>query len=154
LIGWRERAAALRRLRGRGEVRLLAAVLAGAPLVPALMRLPLPVLGRLLCARPACPRRTLAPERVAAVVEVAQTVAHPVVRRGCMTRGVALFWLLRRSGGDLRLCFGLGGPEDGFAGHCWLEHGGEPFLERVDPRGRFPVQFAVPVLERGGILDR
>ncbi len=137
-----ERVRALRRLHGARESLLLAGVLVMAPVVPALMRLPMPTVDRLLRrTRPRSPRR-LSDERVAAVVEVAQQFAHPVVRRGCLTRGVSLFWLL---GGDLRLCFGIGGADDDFSGHCWLERDGEPHLEKVDPRERFPPQFELPL---------
>jgi hypothetical protein len=137
-----DRVRALRRLRGARESLLLVGVLVVAPVVPALMRLPVPVVDRVLRRTRPPGRRRLSEERVAAVVEIAQQFAHPVVRRGCLTRGVSLFWLL---GGDLRLCFGIGGAADDFSGHCWLERDGEPFLEKVDPRERFPTQFALPL---------
>jgi hypothetical protein len=145
----RDRAWPVARLHGAGERVLLLAVLVAAPAVPLLMRLPLPAVERLLTARrPRGPRRgrRLPAERVAAVVEAAQALAHPVVRRGCLTRGVSLFWLLRDRDrdGDLRLCFGIGGPADDFSGHCWLERDGELHLERVDPRARFPKQYTIP----------
>ncbi len=137
-----DRVRALRRLHGARESLLLAGVLAAAPVVPALMRLPMPTVdGILRRTRRRGPRR-LPDERVAAVVEVAQQLAHPVVRRGCVTRGVSLYWLL---GNDLRLCFGIGGPADDYFGHCWLERDGEPYLEKEDPRERFPAQFALPL---------
>jgi hypothetical protein len=63
---------------------------------------------------------------------------------------VILFWLLRDPGqdGGLRLCFGLGGERDGFSGHCWLERERFPYLERVDPRVRFPELYAIPSAPR------
>jgi hypothetical protein len=143
-----ERVRALRRLHGAREALLLAGVLVAAPLVPALMRLPLPKVDRILKrVRGARAPEQLSDERVAAVVDAAQQFAHPVVRRGCLTRGVSLFVLLRERAGheDLRLCFGIGGPADDFYGHCWLEHHGEPHLEKEDPRERFPAQFALPL---------
>ncbi len=119
------------------EALLLARVLVLAPLVPLLMRLPLPVVDRLLRRK----RSTrIEDARAAALVERAQRHAHPLVRRGCLTRGVTLFWLLD----DVRLCFGLGGPADDF-GHCWLERDGAPYLERVDPRERFPALLSLPL---------
>lgn len=140
-----DRLRALRRLHGVREPLLLVGVLVVAPVVPALMRLPLPKVDRVLrVLRGRGPRR-LPEERVAAVVEVAQQMAHPVVRRGCLTRGVSLYWLLRERDYDLRLCFGIGGPVDDFYGHCWLERDGEPYLEKIDPRERFPTQFALPL---------
>jgi hypothetical protein len=137
----------LRELRGSQERLLFVQVLGGASVVPVLMRLPLPTVERMLTARRRSRAgRGLAPERVAAVVDLAQRFGHPVVRAGCLTRGVSLFWLLRDPGrdGGLRLCFGLGGARDGFGGHCWLERDQRPYLERVDVRLRFPVQFAIP----------
>ncbi len=129
-----DRVRALRRLHGARESLLLAGVLvvgadrAGADAAA-------DADGRPRAAPPAAgaaPRR-LPDERVAAVVEVAQQLAHPVVRRGCVTRGVSLYWLLGRD--DLRLCFGIGGPADDFFGHCWLERDGEPL-----PRERRPAR--------------
>lgn len=62
---------------------------------------------------------------------------HPVVRPGCLTRGVTLYYALRRCGIVVDLCFGVG-PDGGvMAGHCWLDLDGRPVLERVDPRSKF-----------------
>lgn len=141
----RDRLAVLRRLRGPGEWLLLVEVLAVAPLVPLLMRLPLPRVGRLLVHRRPPVARRLAAERVVVVVEAAQRLAHPVVRRGCLTRGIVLFGLLHDRPGDVRLRFGLGGPDDEHFGHCWLERDGVPFLEPLDgPAERFPPVLAFP----------
>jgi hypothetical protein len=132
---------ALRRLRGREEAVRLAGVCAVAPWVPLLMRLSLPrqarVLARVAARRPGAGAGRVGPERTAELVDAAQSCLHPVVRRGCLTRGVTLFWLLRRDGLDVELCFGVGGAADGFYGHCWLEAAGTPILEETDPRGRF-----------------
>ena len=142
-----DRVRALRRLHGVREALMFTAVLVAAPVVPALMRLPLPRVDKVLKrVRGTRAPRQLSDERVATVVEAAQQFAHPVVRRGCLTRGVSLFVLLRdRTDDDLRLCFGIGGPADDFYGHCWLERHGEPHLEKEDPRDRFPAQFALPL---------
>jgi Transglutaminase-like superfamily len=134
---------ALRRLRG-SELPVFVRVLTLSPLCPLLLHLPLPVVSWAVTRRRGRRGRGLEPQRAAAVVETAQAFAHPLVRRGCLTRGLSLFWLLNDPADDMRICFGLGGPADGFAGHCWLERGGEPYLERVDPRERFPEQFAIP----------
>jgi hypothetical protein len=140
-----DRARSLRRLRGPREALLFAGLLVVAPLVPALLRLPMPTVDRVLLRLPGRAPRRLSNERVAAVLETAQLFAHPIVRRGCLTRGVTLYWLLRPREDDLRLCFGIGGPADDFSGPCWLERHGEPYLEKVDPRERFPEQFALPL---------
>jgi hypothetical protein len=62
---------------------------------------------------------------------------QPVVRPGCLTRGVTLYYGLRREGLDVALCFGVGSPEGQMAGHCWLEMDGLPLLEGTDPRDVF-----------------
>ena len=63
---------------------------------------------------------------------------RPLVRPGCLTRGITGYYILRRAGLDVALCFGIGpvrGP--GVTGHCWLVLDGEPVLETVDPRPAF-----------------
>jgi hypothetical protein len=62
---------------------------------------------------------------------------HPVVRPGCLTRGVTLYYALRRCGVPVNLCFGVGPDQGAMAGHCWLDLDGRPVLERVDPRSKF-----------------
>jgi hypothetical protein len=62
----------------------------------------------------------------------------PMVRPGCLTRGITGYYILRRAGLDVALCFGIGparGP--GTVGHCWLVLEGEPVLETADPRSAF-----------------
>jgi Transglutaminase-like superfamily len=139
----RDRLAALRELRDLRELALIARIVPFAATVPLLMRLPLPRVAALVVRSP----RSSAPpadiERLAALVALAPRVAHPLVRTGCLTRGVTLFWLLRRRGYDVELRFGVDpGAADG---HCWLALGGEPFLERVDPRPRFAELYRLPL---------
>ncbi len=62
---------------------------------------------------------------------------HPLVRPGCLTRGITLYYALRRVGLDVALCFGVGPDEGAMAGHCWLVLDGRPLLERVDPHSKF-----------------
>ncbi len=141
---WRVRG--LGELRGPGELLLLLGVSAFASTVPLLMRLPLPRLAALIT-RP--PRRRVTAsaeiERLERLIALAPRVAHPVVRSGCLTRGVTLFWFLRRAGLDVELRFGLdparARPTDG---HCWLTLDGEPFLERHDPQ-RFAEIYRLPL---------
>jgi hypothetical protein len=69
---------------------------------------------------------------------------HPVIRSGCLTRGVTLYYFLRRAGIDVALRFGMGEIEGSLSGHCWLEHEGEPLVEKRDPRPLFVEMFRIP----------
>jgi hypothetical protein len=68
---------------------------------------------------------------------------HPV-ERTCLTRGVALCYLLRRSGFDVSLAFGLGPDDSEWRGHCWLVRDGRPYLEKVDPQAHFAEMLLIP----------
>ena len=68
---------------------------------------------------------------------------HPV-ERTCLTRGVPLCYLLRRSGFDVALAFGVGPEAGDWAGHCWLVRDGRPYLERVDPAPHFAELLTIP----------
>lgn len=142
----RRRAGALRQLRGPREIALFAYVNVFAIAVPLLMRLPLPRLAAVLSRPPRRPRASAAAvERLDTLVGLAPRFADPLVRPGCLTRGLTLFWFLRRAGVDVELCFGLDATGDGAAdGHCWLVRDGRPFLERDDPRARFGEIFRLP----------
>lgn len=134
------------RLRGLREWQLFIGLCLTAPFVPLLMRRPLPSISRLLTRYHSRVARGLEPERVVEVVETAQQFGHPIVRRGCLTRGVSLFALLHDRPGDWRLCFGMGGDADDHFGHCWIERDGEAFLDPVErPAERFPPLFAFPM---------
>jgi hypothetical protein len=138
----RHRLRAFRELHGVAELILLVRLGAFAATVPWLMRLPLTRLSTLLI-RPAGSGHPAASEieRLDRLVSLAPRVAHPLVRSGCLTRGVTLFWFLRRAGLDVELAFGLDAGHDrhdrAVDGHCWLTLGGEPFLEKRDPRTQF-----------------
>jgi hypothetical protein len=143
----RSRVGALRELRGWHEICLFLYLCAFASAVPLLMRLPLPRLASLITRPPRYPSRP-SPEvsRLARMIELAPRVVRPLVRTGCLTRGVTLFWFLRRAGLDVELRFGLEVDEHGASdGHCWLALDGEPFLERVDPRPRFAEVYRLPL---------
>ena len=58
----------------------------------------------------------------------------PLVRRGCLVRGITRYRFLRRAGFDVSLRFGIGDVDGRFEGHCWLVRDGRPFLEKRDPR--------------------
>jgi hypothetical protein len=80
------------------------------------------------------------------LIALAPRIARPLVRSGCLTRGVTLFWFLRRGGLDVELRFGLDPAQDGATeGHCWLSLDDEPFLEKADPRPRFAELYRLPL---------
>lgn len=125
--------------------RLLAArVLAVAALVPLIVRLPLPRQERLLeprRARPADPERAA---WLAGNIDGLIARGRPVVRPGCLTRGLTHYYFLRRAGVDVRLAYGIGEVDGRTEGHCWLERDGEPWLESTDPRPHFTRTYAIP----------
>jgi hypothetical protein len=113
--------------------------------VPVLMRLRLPRLASLLEPKAAPPPPDEEQLRaLAGRVDRLLVRGRPLVRPGCLTRGVTLFWFLRRAGADVRLVFGMGRVDGETAGHCWLVHDGSPFLEKVDPRPLFAELYRIP----------
>jgi Transglutaminase-like superfamily len=82
-------------------------------------------------------------QKIAGYVERAIRDAKPFVRPGCLTRGLTRYYFLRRAGLDVTLCFGMGGADRDFTGHCWLEKDGEPFLEGDDPRSLYAEMYRV-----------
>jgi hypothetical protein len=139
---------ALRRLRSPGLGWLFLRVVSFAAAVPVLMRLKLPVLNRLLerriAAAAAAGGDADGPEAIILCVESALTVGAPLIRPGCLTRGLTLYYFLRRAGLDVVLCFAAGWPSGRFTGHCWLMKDGAPFLEHDDPRLRFSPIYSLP----------
>jgi hypothetical protein len=130
-------------------------VLCFAAAVPLLMRLRLPVLDRWLEGRIGSARargwdRT-APDDALQCLEAARLLGWPLVRPGCLTRGLTLYYFLRRAGMDITLCFGArvrDGELTQEVGHCWLEQGGKPMLERLDPYASFVTIYSLPARER------
>lgn len=121
----------------RGQRLLLAEILAFEAVVPLLFRLPLPWVERALVSRGPARGRTLDPAAVAALVDAAIDIGRPIVRPGCLTRSSCLYWLLHGHERDMRLVFGMGEPDGDVAGHAWLTHHGDPYLEKQDPRPTF-----------------
>lgn len=71
-------------------------------------------------------------------VDHIQRSGWPLVRRGCLTRGLSLFWLLRQRGvAGLSLAFGVGPLDAAPVAHCWLIRDGAPYLEATDPTETF-----------------
>jgi hypothetical protein len=121
-------------------------------LVPLLMRLPLDRLDRLLepARRPAAPGVDRA-RWLAALVDVVLSAERRYLRLSCLTRGLTRYYLLRRAGVDVSLCFGIGEQDGGtLAGHCWLVVQDEPFLEARDPRPMFTEFYRFPSLSQAG----
>lgn len=126
--------------RRAGPLLVLRAALAEV-VTPLLMRLPArrieAVLGRLGPRRPE--------ERAEEVLDAVERAFrfHPVART-CLTRSVPLCYLLRRSGFDVALAFGLGPRSGAWEGHCWLVRDGRPYLEKVDPQEHFAEMLTIP----------
>jgi hypothetical protein len=135
----------LRGLRSPGEVVLFVRIFSFAIAVPVLMRLDIRRLGRWLEPHhvPAIPN-TEEIQQIIDCFERARRVGAPVVRGGCLTRGVTLYYFLRRAGLAVSLCFGMGKRDQGFDGHCWLLEEGEPFLERQNPEPLFKTFYCWP----------
>jgi hypothetical protein len=141
---------AVSELRNPREAFLFVRVAAFAAAVPLLMRLPLPRVGAIVTRVPRGRSPSTAEiERLDRLIALAPRVARPLVRPGCLTRGVTLFWFLRRAGLDVELRFGLDpAQEEQTEGHCWLSVNDEPYLEKVDPRPRFAELYRLPLAAR------
>jgi hypothetical protein len=130
----------------RGDTVLFMESFCVALVMPLLLRLPPPRLEALLeWTAGGRPRRARGrPDAVAATVLEMLQAGRPLVRRGCLTRGVTLYYFLRRAGVDVALAFGMGPVSggDGFDGHCWLVLDGEPYLEPRDPRRDYVTMYS------------
>jgi hypothetical protein len=124
-----------------------------AAAVPLLLRRHLARLAPLL--EPAAKRLPPSPSPGAVDVMVARIdrllqAGRPLVRSGCLTRGLTLFYFLRRAGADVSLRFGMGEVDGSFSGHCWVVHDGLPLAEKRDPRPLFTEMFRIPSHEVPG----
>jgi hypothetical protein len=140
-----DRLAALGAVRTRADLVALARVAGPGALVPLVTRLSLPRQAALLRWRAGSRRRAgeAEVERVVRAVELAPRVANPLIRPGCLTRAMVLYWLLGRGDDRIDLCFGAGRVAGEFAGHAWLTRDGRPYLERVDPTSAFQVTYRI-----------
>jgi hypothetical protein len=131
-------------------------VLAFALLVPLLLRVKLPRLAGWLEPAPPLPPPP-DPAAVAALVarlDRLLAAGRPLVRRGCLTRGLTLYRFLRRAGAEVALCFGVGKADGDLTGHCWLEYAGAPLAERRDPRGLYVETYRISNGISGPPADR
>lgn len=94
------------------------------------------------------------PEGVKALVrriDALIATGSPVVRSGCLVRGLTLYRFLRAAGADVSLHFGVGAMRGRFAAHCWIVYQGEPLAEPRDPRPVFTETWRVgPSPQPGG----
>jgi hypothetical protein len=133
----------LRHLHSLGDLGLLLRIFFFTAAVPMLLRLQLPRLEELLTPRRM--RSSPQPARVQLIVRAVDAVlqlGRPLLRPGCLTRGLTLYYFLRKAGLDVVLCFGVGTLQGECVGHCWLVKAGEPFLEARDPRPLFTAVYA------------
>lgn len=125
------------------QVSLFFRIFLFALAVPALMRLKLPRLRFLLEPRnPIAVAESARIQQIATYVEYVLLAARPLIRPGCLTRGLTLYYFLRRAGLDVHLCFGIGKVDEEFVGHCWLLKDGQPFMEARDPSPVFKEVYA------------
>ena len=143
----------LRRLCNPRNALLFVRIAVFAALVPLLTRLPPPRLDDLLASHRA--HGDLDPDsahRIVRYVDLVLARGRPIIRPSCLTRGLTLYYFLRRSAADLALCFGVAKLEGKVAGHCWLIRNGEPFLEPQDPRTWFAEMYRFPLLRRASMV--
>jgi hypothetical protein len=116
------------------DLFLLIRIAAFAAIVPLLARLPIRRLEALMePARPRSETDLALAERIIRHTDSVCRTGRRLIARLCLTRGLTLFYFLRRAGIDASLVFGTGTVDDKFAGHCWLVRSGKPYLEKVDP---------------------
>ena len=122
---------------------LLLRVFFTAAAVPYLLRLKLTTVAAFV--EPGSEPTPVDPDRIrkiAAYVETAIRKGRPIVRSGCLTRGLTRYYFLRRAGLDVALHFGMGRVDEVMVGHCWLVKDGKPFLEKEDA-GRYVEMYRI-----------
>jgi len=128
------------------DLYLLMHIFLFAVSVPALLRLNISRLQWVLepdeLPTPVDPARV---QKITSYVKLLMNADMPFIRPGCLTRGITLYYFLKRSGVDLSLSFGLGKVEGQYVGHCWLTLNGTPYLERRDPRPGFTEILSLPL---------
>ncbi len=153
-ISWasvRRRLAVVRELHSLGQWWLFVRVFLFAAAVPFLFNLKFGVITRWLARRTRRSSKSAVDlakvEPIIRCVELARAIGGPLVCPRCLTRGVTLYFFLRRAGLPVSLCFGDAmkkGAVVQMVGHCWLVKDGEPFLEKSDPRPHFRFVYSLP----------
>jgi hypothetical protein len=134
------------------DVFLFFQVLFFAAAVPFLLRLKLSRVETLLEPRiPSSADRDRL-EQITEYVETAIRAGRPLVRPGCLTRGVTRYYFFRRNGLDVSLCFGMGQVQEEFVGHCWLVKDGVPFMEARDPQPLYVEMYRISGTAHGGVI--
>jgi hypothetical protein len=76
-------------------------------------------------------------------------IGWPFVHSFCLSRGITLYYFLRKAGMNVGLDFGVSElGDEPLAGHCWLVWAGEPLAEPVDPRQIYVTTFRFPEGQR------
>jgi hypothetical protein len=91
-----------------------------------------------------------AQQKTIAYVDAVLAAFRPVVRTGCLVRGLTLYHFLRKAGVDVGLAFGVGRVGNSFTGHCWLVKDGVPFLEPEAVGRVYTETFHLPVARERG----
>jgi Transglutaminase-like superfamily len=127
-------------------------ILVFAAAVPFLLRLKISRVEALL--EPRIPSRADRDrvEQIMEYVEMAIREGRPLVRPGCLTRGLTRYYFFRRDGMDVSLCFGMGQIKGEFVGHCWLVKDGMPFMEPRDPRPLYAEMYRISGTARRGVI--
>jgi hypothetical protein len=84
--------------------------------------------------------------KTAAYFDAVLIAFRPVVRSGCLVRGLTLYHFLRKAGVDVSLRFGFVQVDGSFTGHCWLAKDGRPFLEPDRPDIAYTETFRLPMV--------
>jgi hypothetical protein len=138
--------------RSISDIFLFFQVFLFAAVVPFLLRLKLSRVQALLEPRIPSPAGQERIELITEYVEMAIRAGRPLVRPGCLTRGVTRYYFFRRSGLDVSLCFGMGHDKEEFIGHCWLVQDGVPFLEPRDPRPLYAEMYRITATAHRGAI--
>jgi hypothetical protein len=131
---------------------LFAQVLLFAAAVPFLLRLKLSRVQTLLEPRISSPADQERIEQITEYVDQAIRVGRPLVRPGCLARGVTRYYFFRRYGLEVSLCFGMGHDKGEFVGHCWLVKDGVPFMEPRDPRPLYAEIYRISATAHRGVI--
>jgi hypothetical protein len=134
------------------DIFLFLQIMCFAAIVPFLLRLKIWRLQALLEPQAVGPADRDRIEQITEYVEKAIREGRPLVRPGCLTRGVTRYYFFRRDGMDVSLCFGMGEIDGEFAGHCWLVKDGAPFLETRDPRPLYSEMYRLTGSARGSMI--